>query len=333
MQELKGVVVLEGADCSGKSTLAKYFKEQHGAVVIHMTHRFKSNMFAYNTAVLKKAWALSQNSLVVLDRSFLSEMVYAEVFRDGGKWPLIDRYVESVLQRLGYVGIMCQPYPGFPEKQLDLYKKHVDRNHPYKLEAYKQIQEQYAYLMRTQTYLRQWLTYSFIDQRPEDLAAQVLVKFREFRRTKPDYFDGLTGNPSKARLLIVGEQVNEGSAYKRLNWPFHNYAHSSLWLHSRLSEAQIPADRVCFINSWNKDEPQHAQIFSLLSSWPQLKALPLGKTAASVVKSAVRNSPLCKTVPEDLWLPHPQYSKRFGGEAQQRLYSSVLSRAYTSTFN
>ncbi|WP_405775562.1 hypothetical protein [Streptomyces sp. NBC_01538] len=70
-------VVLEGGDGVGKSTLASLLVTQHGFTAVHsprtpdhqdLTHRYRD--------------LLAQPGQLVLDRSFVSELVYGPLYRD-----------------------------------------------------------------------------------------------------------------------------------------------------------------------------------------------------------------------------------------------------------
>ena len=71
------IVILEGADMTGKTSLANHLIRNFGAKYLHMTYRFAGKEFAYHTAVLKKALQLSRRGhMVVLDRCWMSESIY-----------------------------------------------------------------------------------------------------------------------------------------------------------------------------------------------------------------------------------------------------------------
>ena len=76
-----GIIVLDGPDGAGKTTLAKYLQGHYGAKYIDMTYRWKKNQFEYHTAAIHHAIQLSQKQLVVIDRWWMSENIYADVYR------------------------------------------------------------------------------------------------------------------------------------------------------------------------------------------------------------------------------------------------------------
>jgi len=326
-----GVIVVEGPDCSGKSTLCNQLAELSGGKVIHMTYRFKNNMFEYNTAVLKQAWELSQTQLVILDRCYLSEIVYAKVFRNGGQWPLIDRLIEPVLQRLDYMGIYCDPFDGDVDSQVQAHAKQKDEAHAYEDEGYRKVVEQYSFQLSLLPQFKSWFRYNYHEDTAEGMLNRFLLR-RHSRLSLPqlDHPKNLTGDLRKARLLLIGEQANSKYRQKVL-WPFHEYANSSLWLHRRLEHACIPADRVCFMNAIVDGVDQTPDLYKVLTSSPAW-ALPLGAAAERVLEKAASRTLAAKVIPQALWLRHPQYVKRFEGAMGSNEYEKTLMNAYAHTF-
>lgn len=78
-----GLVLLEGPDGAGKTTLAEHLVKHYGAIYIHSTWspELELRMEDYMLQTLEMAKSVSQKRLVVLDRHFLSEIVYSAVFR------------------------------------------------------------------------------------------------------------------------------------------------------------------------------------------------------------------------------------------------------------
>jgi hypothetical protein len=71
----RATVVLEGCDGAGKTTLANLLEERHGFTVIHSPRSPDSvDLSARYRSILRRRGRL------VLDRSFVSELVYSQVF-------------------------------------------------------------------------------------------------------------------------------------------------------------------------------------------------------------------------------------------------------------
>ena len=65
-------IIVEGADGSGKSTVVNYLARTHNCDVVHMTRWGSRNPYDY-----KSKHCLNN---IILDRSFMSEMVYKQAF-------------------------------------------------------------------------------------------------------------------------------------------------------------------------------------------------------------------------------------------------------------
>lgn len=76
---MKGnVIVLEGADSSGKTTLAKLLKP---AVYIHCLPFVGWVKEAHDAALISAVRHASNGELVIIDRHWISEMIYGPIFR------------------------------------------------------------------------------------------------------------------------------------------------------------------------------------------------------------------------------------------------------------
>ena len=108
---IKGIVILDGPDASGKTTLAnKLIELNYGkGVILHATYRFKDKIPTYHAAILRKAYKLSKKTLVIIDRFHVSEYIYAKVFRGGTKWPEQLPIFNQICKSLNIPIIICIP--------------------------------------------------------------------------------------------------------------------------------------------------------------------------------------------------------------------------------
>ncbi len=105
---MKGIIVLDGPDGTGKSTLAQKFVTDHGAKLFHQTYRFKKCIPAYHEAMVRRAEkVVEQGGLAVLDRLWITEAVYAAVFRGGTTWPQYTYDMAARIKELGGVTVLC----------------------------------------------------------------------------------------------------------------------------------------------------------------------------------------------------------------------------------
>ena len=76
------IIVLDGPDAVGKTTLANKIVEMYpNTKYLHLTYRFKDKIFDYHTAAIRLAskWAKTHN--VIIDRWWPTEAWYATVYR------------------------------------------------------------------------------------------------------------------------------------------------------------------------------------------------------------------------------------------------------------
>lgn len=106
---MKGIIILDGPDACGKTTLANKFIEKYGGTYMHLTYRFADKMPIYHAAMLRKALKLSKSQLVIIDRLHVSEYIYAKVFRGGTKWPWMLPMFNSFCRELNIPIIICCP--------------------------------------------------------------------------------------------------------------------------------------------------------------------------------------------------------------------------------
>ncbi|MBL4908948.1 MAG: hypothetical protein JKX78_03845 [Alteromonadaceae bacterium] len=110
---LKGIIVLEGPDCTGKTTLANHFVDTYGAKYIHGTWSEEAEQVQHTIIMEQIAEAViiaDAGGLVIIDRSWVSEFIYADVFRGGTSWPELaeDGFMELMANDAIYV--FCMPF-------------------------------------------------------------------------------------------------------------------------------------------------------------------------------------------------------------------------------
>lgn len=107
---MNGIIIIEGADGSGKTTLAERLISDNGhGKYLHAEYKFKNKIPIYHLALLKKAIKLSKNTLVIIDRLHISEYIYAKVFRGGTKWPHQLQDFNKICKHLHIPIIICIP--------------------------------------------------------------------------------------------------------------------------------------------------------------------------------------------------------------------------------
>jgi len=141
---MNGIIITDGPDACGKSTLQQAIVEKYGAVSVHLTYPAPEqyqNMFDYQLDELLKAIDLSAENLVVIDRHWISEMIYAKVFRGGSPWPRMPYVMDALCRFNGVLYILCMP--GTIEATVKRHRENIDSNHPYSDEKFTELLQEY----------------------------------------------------------------------------------------------------------------------------------------------------------------------------------------------
>jgi hypothetical protein len=103
------IIVLEGPDGVGKTSLGQALVKNLGARYIHLTYRHKDKMDLYHYAAIRCCAHLAQTQPVILDRWWISEILYAEAYRGGS--PFIKRHflLEHIANKMGVTYVACLP--------------------------------------------------------------------------------------------------------------------------------------------------------------------------------------------------------------------------------
>ena len=85
----KGLILIDGPDGSGKTTLSERICELTGAEYIHLywSEEIEKNMHNYRVGALYYAAAMAKDTVVVLERPWLSHPIYSMVYRGGEMHP------------------------------------------------------------------------------------------------------------------------------------------------------------------------------------------------------------------------------------------------------
>jgi len=85
----KGLILIDGPDGSGKTTLSERICELTGGEYIHLywSEAIEEHMHTYRTGALYYAAAMAKDTVVVLERAWLSHPIYSLVYRGGEMHP------------------------------------------------------------------------------------------------------------------------------------------------------------------------------------------------------------------------------------------------------
>ncbi len=118
-----GIIILEGPDGCGKTTLANHFIEKYDAKYIHLTwsKELEEKMDKYQIESLLEAERLSKDHLVIIDRLWISEIVYSDVYRTGSQYRGLHQTMKLLIDKMDAINIVC-----LPEDEQD-YRLHFEK--------------------------------------------------------------------------------------------------------------------------------------------------------------------------------------------------------------
>ena len=143
---IPGLILLEGPDCSGKTTLARALCDNLQAHYIHSSYTSGLDVMAYHKNHIDTAIDYLQDGPVIIDRLYPSEMVYGRAFRNNiyeesstVETPWGTKYLElhNKLESLGTIHIYC--IPSKLQKAIERYTKNIDTDHPFGSDKWEEI--------------------------------------------------------------------------------------------------------------------------------------------------------------------------------------------------
>lgn len=279
------VIVLEGPDCGGKSTLAETLVLQHGFHQIHIGQPAPGeDTFKTYTDILMSA--LEYDQPIVFDRLHIGECIYGPVMRGTDTLTSIGAtLINRILTARDAKLIFCLPHK---DRFRESYKSRGD-DYVKKLDTAEMIYDLYN-------------DYAAHHPEFEVYNYQVTSTYEEREMLfspRPALPFGCTGS-NKAHYLIVGEITNHNVTEYDL--PFHYLGNSSAWLHQALELSRVREDRLAFTNAkFISGEPRDLE--RIVNRLPQFRhAVALGRHAEDALKKA--------GIPSK-YVEHPSSAKRF----------------------
>lgn len=320
-----GLILLEGPDGVGKTTLAKAIVEKYDGHYMHMTYRWKNKMFTYHAAGLNRAAKLSREKLVVLDRQWMSEEAYAQIYRGGSLIPHAGRMHQRVLNKLAAVTVVCLPgdWGTYQDRFNVLTKERVEMYEPD--ERMMAVARWYDALWHGKYMHRDWVGYGpdlanagglnmkngFARYTIEsDGSPSRMPKFigklgaylevqRQFQSEfglNPNFYNFL-GYPQVAKYLFVGDRINKTN--RAIDYPFYAHHNSSLYISKCLSDIGFDESLAC----WTNINDQHGmEVCEEMINHYGLEPICFGGNA---------HSELRKNYPNVIHIHHPSYARRF----------------------
>lgn len=313
----RGIIVLEGADCSGKTTLARHLVERYDARYLH--GRVFPKMWRYHVAMVRLALRWADERLVVVDRLWLSELVYGPIFRGAAAYDVGARCLDRVLLRGAALNVLCAPLD--QERQLEEHRKRRELGQE-RFANVQRVVAAYADLRHGNVahpgdgYLDQLIRYGdyakrhdvFVYDRYRDghrvdtvcgqlISALSVIRGKQVQMGLDSRQYNLAGYARTATRLFVGDAVSPSARETR--WPFcwHDGMSAATWLNRALHRLGFDETRGLWCNANEAND-----------ALPRL--VPLGiPTIALGARAAERLSEL--GVRPRATLSHPQWHRRF----------------------
>jgi len=319
-----GLIILDGPDACGKTTLQNYFIKYHEAVGIHLTYPAPDGltMLEYQTREMMKAIEMSNTNLVIVDRHWISEKLYAEIFRDGSPWPMMGRLMSRVWNKHAAITILCLPFNIITAAER--HEKEKDEKHPYDNEIFTRLLKRYTDFWEEKRQSPFYMSYRIEIEglNLERFSETVLNRLRFLR--KEQYAPALsitehniTGHLLRARVLMVGHQLKpKPEFHERFNayYPFFEHTNSSLYLTEILDALQIDEDRLMWTNAITMEFIKSPHIMPLYQRGVS-RIIAFGNEVAELI--APLDIPFHKVY-------HPQYAKRFNVDGYKESLGDIF---------
>lgn len=258
------IIILEGPDGGGKTTLAETLRsrlqnDRMTHVVKHGPYKGVASEDLCKIYFRSMSQALTYDDNVIMDRSWLSEPIYGQVYRKGEnridmpRWRMLERVALS----RGAVVIQCQP------DYEDCAKTFLHRHEDEYLDTLGQLKEVYdAYELLQQHTCLPVIHYDYTRDPPEDLFAQLVNK----SYTNKSSGGGCFREGNILMLCDKGPRTNVKSSAAIV--PFINFLGNdgpSRMLAETLEREGVTEDQVYWINTQSyQGTPTDASFISML---------------------------------------------------------------------
>lgn len=306
------VIILEGPDGGGKTTLANHLRQRYGFKVLK-TNQPEPGEDLFTSYTIALLQALDGWQPAVFDRHYLGECVYGPVMRDEDRLGEMGRtLIERVCAANGVPVVLCLPS----------WKQLIDNWKAKNGQDYLKNEEQLNKVHNE--YFRQFdrlVDREFLNMYRYDMPnmGDITTVLEPVRRLPP----GFTGYP-EATILMVGEQVND--AVVPWDLPFHALTGCSRYIYDHIKALGVAERDLAWANARDRGGVSNdlAQVVSVM---PNLKrVIALGTVAQKVCQKEFGQFELGSPILTVHEVPHPQYWKRFHAGRSQA-YQDQLKEA------
>lgn len=347
-----GIIVLEGADCAGKTTLAQAIVEHLGGVdgcrYFHMGAT--ENPFQLCLDTFKAAINFSNDGISILDRSWISEPAYGITYRQGSRLAVSARCFDRLLLKHAAVTVMCVPED--TKRQLELHTKmKAERVEMY--DNISKVAEWYVDLMKGciargghdyGSQLQQFgdfglrhdvLRYDMFKHNPNNLKKPIYeildrlsqLRALQFSPALKAEMTNFQGNAGMADIVFVGDNLSpRGHAFP---WPWfwpEDMCGSAKFFNTILHQIGFNEVRAVYVNAHQEPNVLMGLVpfFQTLHKDKKITWVALGtKAAHALMMLGVDADPTFNVV----HLRHPQYIKRFAPPQGQADYKEEIRNA------
>jgi len=296
------IIILEGPDGAGKTTLAHELRDRHGFAYHHEGPPPEGNLLEHYGAILDSF----RGRNAVIDRLAYGERVYGPILRGQesrfthGDWVIFQRLMRAV------GAIQLTYMPPYNECKAAWKQKMALRQELFEdAETLRRVYREFANIVESDVSFRLTIRVG---------ADELLNALDEGVFIKPTKVlpPGFVGSPS-AKFLFVGEKGSHENSPTR-DLAFFGTSGCSGYLTYCLHQAGFEEQEIAFINAARWDNQ--------VVSWPELdwKVIALGNKAR--MECQLRDL-------EFYFLPHPQYWRRFHN-SQTDEYVTRLARVRNS---
>lgn len=318
---MKGLILLDGPDCAGKTTLAEAIiaaaaTEGITAIRRHLGKPETGQAWDMHAeALLNYIEEMNDDDkIIIADRHFLSEGVYGHYYRDGSEYPYTMRFMDMLFNRfIGLKVICCPPV----ETVVETHKKMSQERHEEYADGMDKISKAYQAIWHSRVaksnlpgldYAQQlvalggvqdkpfWYHYDYTQVNVEKYAKCLLDELKIEGEIRTFFEFNYTGTPSKNSVLLIGDKM---STPNKLGIPFFANTGSSEFLAKTLHKLMLPAEQICMVNI---NDPRGTEAVGALSKVCG-RVVVLGREAE-------------RTMAEygfkfDAYARHPQHARRF----------------------
>lgn len=301
------IIVLEGPDGGGKTTLANYLEKQFGYIYLHTGVPENEDLLLEYAIKIQRAREMSVS--VVLDRLHVGESVYGPIIR---KRDRLGHTGQVIIQRFvrasGAVLVFCRPPYEIAlanwRKRHSKGEEYVDLEH-----RYEHIYDRYKHYETFETF-KGSLTYDYSSCSLRDISETILQKTMVASRLPHE----VIGSPS-ASVLFVGERANQTD----LDSPWVDLSNSSHFFNTCLWEAGFKESEMMFVNALQLDHTPN----NLHTLIPKLRVQHV-VAVGGVASRALGKIPHLK-------IHHPAYWKRFHSKKKDTYVERLKEiRLYTA---